>query len=169
MRSFLLCIALLAAFCCFSQQKAPALKSHAGDPVIFVDSVRTSMENMKKVNAEDIARINVYKDSSAVRLLGQEGRYGAVYIETNTFIQTRYWSLFSLISLDYARAVPTPACDTAVAYQLNNTWLTRRPYTDLSALHRDSIHSIKIIDSTTLVAQFRIQDKKHGVMITTRH
>lgn len=135
------------------------------DPVFFIDSLNVTRIDLQKYQPSDIALVTVYKDTNAIKLVGPQGKDGAVYIETKTFARNKYWHLFSEKSPEYLKAVPNPESDSSVAYILNGQTLKENFQGDLSMLDNKSLIELSVIDAEKLKSDFGAIDKKFGVII----
>src|SRR5687767_6379965 len=89
-------------------------------PVYFIDSVKVSESKISSLSPDDIASISVFKDSTAVTLIGPEGRDGVIYVETKKFISGSYWKYFGSKSAEYYKAVRDNKSDSSVVYIIND-------------------------------------------------
>ena len=135
------------------------------DPVFFIDSVNVTRIELQKYQPSDIALVTVYKDTNAIKLVGPQGKDGAVYVETKAFARNKYWHLFSERSPEYLNAVPDPQSDSSVAYILNGKVLKENFEGDLSLLDDKSLTEISVIDAEKLKKDFNVLDKRVGVLI----
>lgn len=135
------------------------------DPVFFIDSVNVTMVELQNYQPTDIAAVTVYKDTNAIKLVGPQGKDGAVYIETKRFARNKYWNFFKAKSADYLKAVPTPESDSSVVYILNGKVLKTNFEGDLSGINDKSFIELQVIDKTRLRSDYDIKDKPFGVVI----
>lgn len=149
----------------YGQKPKKAIKKLGDNPVFFIDSVMVDKDEMNKYQPNDIAGVSVYHDSTAIRLIGPDGKDGVVYIETKTFAKNRYWNYFKSKSPEYAGIVPTPQSDTIVQYILNTRILKSNFEGDLSLIDDSIFKGITVIDSTTLQKDYGISGKPYGVII----
>ncbi len=138
------------------------------DPVFFVDSVNVTRIELQKYKPADIASVTVYKDTNAIKLVGPQGKYGAVYIETKRYARNKYWSFFKNRSGQYLELAPTPEADTSISYILNGKVLTTNFESNLSAINDTDFIELIIISKEQLIKDFGITDKKYGVLIKTK-
>jgi hypothetical protein len=135
------------------------------DPVFFIDSVNVTRIELQNYRPTDIAVVTVYKDTNAIKLVGPQGRDGAVYIETKKFARNKYWNFFKGKSAEYLKAVPTPESDSSVVYILNGEALTKNFEGDLSGIDDKSFLNLQVIDKTQLLKDYDIKDKSFGIVI----
>lgn len=94
----LLTIITIAAF---SQSPKRALKKLGANPVYFMDNINVDKSDLMKYDPNEISLVTVLKSKEAMEILGDDGKDGAVYIETITFAKSRYWKYFSSKSTKY--------------------------------------------------------------------
>ena len=140
-------------------------KQLMNDPVFFIDSVNVTRIELQQYKPADIAFVTVYKDTNAIKLVGEQGKFGAVYIETKKFARNRYWRFLSGKSASYLKTVPTPQSDSMVVYILNAKVLKKNLETDLAGIDDRSFIELTIIDKDQLKRDYNIQDKTFGVVI----
>jgi len=138
------------------------------DPVFFIDSINVTRLELSQYQPTDIAVVTVYKDTNAIKLVGEQGKFGAVYIETKKFARNKYWNYFKSKSVDYFRIVPTAESDSYVIYILNDKLLKANFEGDLSVIDDKSFIELNIIDKQKLKKDYNISDKSFGVIIRTK-
>ena len=94
--------------------------------------------------------MTVYKDANAIKLVGEQGKFGAVYIETKKFARNKYWNYFKSKSADYLKNVPTPQSDSSVIYILNGKVLKTNFEGDLSGIDDKNFIELTVIDKQKL-------------------
>jgi hypothetical protein len=132
-----------------------------------MDSVRITRIELKNYNPNDIAAVSVYKDSSAFRLIGQQGAYGVVYIQTKKFARNKYWNFLSHRSADYLKLVPNPYSDSSVVYILNDKVLKTNFEGTLSSIDDKNFLELRIIGADRLKKDYDITNRQNGIMIRT--
>jgi hypothetical protein len=137
------------------------------DPVFFMDSVRIPKSDLTKFDPNDISSVTVYKDTSAIKILGQEAKYGLIYIETKTFAKHRYWTYFRSKSPEYAKLITSPEGDSNIQYIINKRVLKGNYEGDLSIIDDHIFKGIKIIDKQQLIHEYGVTDKEYGVIISS--
>ncbi|MFP2996811.1 hypothetical protein ABN763_12915 [Spongiivirga sp. MCCC 1A20706] len=147
------------------QSPKRVLKKIGDNPIYFIDSINVSGEELKKYNPNQIASVTVFKGKEAIELLGENGKDGAIYIETVNFSRLRYWKFFSSKSSSYSELVPSFDSDSNIQYILNDRVLTDNFEGDLATINDDIFKDIKIIDKKTLQKEYEIHDKDYGVVI----
>lgn len=135
------------------------------DPVFFIDSVNVTRVELQNYQPTDIAVVTVYKDTNAIKLVGPQGRDGAVYIETKKFVGNKYWSFFKGKSTEYLKVVPSPGSDSSVVYILNGKVLTANFEGDLAGIDDKSFIDLQVIDKAKLLTDYGIKDKSIGIVI----
>jgi hypothetical protein len=149
-------------------EKKERYKQLFNDPVFFIDSVNVIRMEMQEYQPTDIAVVTVYKDTNAVKLVGEQGRFGAVYVETKKFARNRYWNYFKTKSADYLKVVPTPQSDSSVIYILNDKVLKSNYEGDLSGIDDKNFIELNIIDKQKIIKDYNISDKLFGVIVRTK-
>jgi hypothetical protein len=142
-------------------------KKLLNDPVYFIDSVNVTRIELQKYQPTDIAVITVYKDTNATKLVGPQGKDGAVYIETKKSAKNKYWSFFKNKSADYLRVIPDPESDSSVVYILNDKVLTTNFEGDLSGIDDKAFIDLTVINKEKLSKDYGIRDKSFGIVIKT--
>lgn len=149
-------------------EKKERYKQLLNDPVFFIDSINVTRIELRQYEPTDIAVLTVYKDSNAISLVGEQGKYGAVYVETKKFAKNKYWNYFTSKSPAYLKVVPKPDDDSSVVYILNNKILKENFEGDLSGIDNQNLINITIINKKQLIRDYNIFDKTHGVIITKK-
>lgn len=138
------------------------------NPVFFIDSVNVTRSELQQYQPTEIAVVTVYEDTNAIKLLGEQGKYGAVYVETKKFARNRYWNYFKSKSPEYQRIMPTPESDSTVVYILNGIVQAKNFEGDLSAIDDTNFIELTVIDKQTLSKQYNVKDKEFGIVIKAR-
>ena len=149
-------------------EKKERYKQFLNDPVFFIDSVNVTRIEMQEYHPNDIAVVTVYKDTNAIKLVGEQGKFGAVYVETKKFARNKYWNYFKSKSADYLKTVPTPQSDSSVIYILNDKVLKTNFEGDLSEINDKNFIELNIIDKEKLNKDYIISDKSFGVIVRTK-
>jgi hypothetical protein len=165
MKNYFLLLLTVSALSVLGQNPKKSIKKLGSNPVFFVDSINVDKSELQNYQPTDIATVSVYKDSNAIKLVGPDGKDGAVYIETKTFAKKRYWTYFSSKSGEYAKLVPAPGSDTLIQYILNKHVLTTNFEGDLALINDSIFKKITILDKETITNQYHITDKEYGVLI----
>ncbi len=137
------------------------------DPVFFIDSVNVTRIELQKYQPDEIAFVNVYKDGNAIKLLGEQGKLGAVYFVTKKFVRNKYWNFFKSKSPEYLKIVPTPESDSSVIYILNGNILKKNHESSLADIDDKTFIELKVIDKKTLRKIYKVFDKTFGIVIKT--
>ncbi|MBN8789655.1 MAG: hypothetical protein J0I84_21445, partial [Terrimonas sp.] len=149
-------------------EKNERYKQLLNDPIFFIDSVNVTRIEMQEYQPNDIAAVTVYKDANAIKLVGEQGKFGVVYIETKRFARNKYWNYFKSKSADYLKNVPTPQSDSSVIYILNGKVLKTNFEGDLSGIDDKNFIKLTVIDKQKLSKDYNISDKSFGVIIKTK-
>lgn len=138
--------------------------NEANDPIYFIDSIRVNKTALQNYNPEEIASVTVYKDSTAIKIIGSEAKNGLIYIETKKFARSRYWNYFKSKSPEYAQLVLSPS-DSTIQYILNKKILKKNFEGDLSSVNNKTLKSITLIKRDQLIKDYNIHDKDIGIII----
>ena len=149
-------------------EKKERYKQFFNDPVFFIDSINVTRIEMQEYQPTDIAVVTVYKDTNAIKLVGEQGKFGAVYVETKKFARNKYWNYFKSKSADYLKIVPTLQSDSSVIYILNEKVLRTNFEGDLSGIDDNNFIELNLIDKQKLNKDYNISDKSYGVIIRTK-
>jgi hypothetical protein len=140
-------------------------KKFFDDPIFFIDSVNVTRIELQEYQPTQIAVMTIYKDTNAIKLVGQQGKDGVVYIETKKFARNKYWNYFKSKSPDYFKAVPSLEDDSTVVYILNGEIQKQNFEGDLSIIDDKTFIDLKVIGKELLSKNYGIQDKFFGVII----
>jgi hypothetical protein len=135
------------------------------EPLFYVDSLEVSKDQLQQYQPEDIAIITVYKDTSAIKLLGPKGKDGVIYMQTKKYARNLYWHFFKSKSRDYLKVVPSPQEDKSVVYIVNKKILATNYEGDLSRINQNTLVDLMVIDSQELKKKYGVKGKKYGVVI----
>jgi hypothetical protein len=155
----------LIAFIALGQSPKRALKKLGAEPIYFMDSVNVDKNELMKYDPKNIALVTVLKSKEAIAIIGDEGKDGAVYIETISFAKSRYWKYFQSKSPEYRNLVPVAGQDTTVQYILNDRVLDKNFQGTLALIDDKVFKEIKVLSKEELQKQFGIQNKNAGVLI----
>ena len=137
------------------------------DPVFFIDSINVTRLELSQYQPTEIAVVTVYKDTNAIKLVGSQGKFGAVYVETKKFAKNKYWNYFKSKSADYFKAIPTLESDSLIVYILNGKVLKTNFEGDLSGISDKTFIELTVIDKDKLKKEYKVLDKSFGVVIRT--
>lgn len=151
----------------FYNKPANVFKDPENEPVFFLDSIRVNRGVLTSYEPTEIASITVFKDTTAMRILGPEGKNGVIYIYTKDYAKSKYWEYLKSKSKEYLKAVPSADKDKGVVYILDDRVMEKDFEGDLFNLDDNNFRDIKVIDKKTLKRDFKISDKNWGVLIRT--
>jgi hypothetical protein len=137
------------------------------DPIFFIDSIRVNKNVLQNYKPEEIATVTVFKDTSAIKIMGPTAKNGLIYIETKEFARNKYWNYFKSKSPDYAKIILSPKEDSTIQYILNKRVLKENFEGDLSSLNNKTFKGLTILKKTQLINGYDIHDKEIGIIITT--
>ena len=147
----------------FSQSPKRALKKLGSEPVLFMDSINVDKSELMKYDPSEIALVTVLTSKEAMDLLGEDGKDGAMYIETVAFAKSRYWKYLSSKSAEYRTLVPDVAKDSTIQYIINDKVQDKNFEGNLALIDYKIFRELKVITSGELNKQFGIPHKVAGV------
>ncbi len=138
------------------------------DPVFYLDSIRVNKGVLSVYDENEIAFITIYKEDNALKIAGNEGRNGVVFIYTKEYAKQKYWGFLKTKSIEYGKIVPDYNNDNTVTYVLNNKVLGKNYEVELYGLNDENFVDLKIIDSKELKKKFKVKEKKWGILIISK-
>lgn len=135
------------------------------DPIVFIDGSRSDVKQMHKLAPSDIISVSVFKGDDAIAKAGPEAKDGVLYIETKPFVRNRYWKYFASKSPEYASEIKTSEDLNNTQYVINGRIVTDNIDKTLSAINDKNFRSLVVINQEDLLKQYRVKDKKYGVII----
>jgi hypothetical protein len=123
---------------------------------------------LPSINPNDIAAVVVYKDTTAIKILGNDGKNGVIYITTIEHARKKYIDYFRSKSTEYSDIVHTIDDELNVVYILNNNILGKVNAGDLYLIDDTNYVDLKIINEEELQKEYNILDKKFGIIIKTK-
>lgn len=154
---------------CYSLSHKPVdlFKEPDNEPLYFLDSIQVNRGVLNLYEPTEIAAVTVYKDTSAIKIAGEKGKNGVIYITTKVYARDKYWTYFKSKSADYAKAVPSIKKEENVVYILNDKVLVKDFEGDLYFIDNNNFIDLKVIDKKQLQEVYNIKDKKWGIIIKT--
>jgi hypothetical protein len=160
-------IDLLISCYSLSHKQVDLFQEPANEPIFYLDSIQVNKRVLNLYGPTEIAAVVVYKDTSAIRIAGEKGKNGVIYITTKAHARDKYWTYFKLKSLDYLNAVPSIKKEENVVYILNGKVLTKDFEGDLYFIDNSNFIDLKVIDKNQLQKEYNIKNKKFGIIIKT--
>ena len=160
-----LIILLFSLSISFAQSPTKPSTNLGENPVFFIDSLSVAKEIFMKFDSNRISSLTVVNKNEAIEMLGDDGKDGAVYIETKEFCKKRYWTYFSSKSSEYSQLVASPFTDENVQYILNDRVLKSGSEGILSLVNDRVFKSITFISKEELQKKYEIEDKDFGFLI----
>lgn len=158
---------LFFTFFCFTMSYAQyGLDKLGPNPITFIDSVKVSKPEILKVDSKSIALMSVYDPNEAKDLLGEDGKDGAIYVETIDFSKKRFLNYFRSKSEDFSKLFNTQGNDDGFQYILNGKILKDNFEGDLALIDDKIFKKIEIIKKEKLSEQYSITSKNYGIIIT---
>ena len=154
---------------CYSLSHKPEdfFTEPTNEPLFYLDSVNVNSGVLNLYQPTDIAAVTVYKDTNAIKIAGEKGKFGVIYITTKNYARNRYWAYFKSKSTDYTKAVPSIKEEDNVIYILNDKILEKNFEGDLFFIDNKNFVDLKVVDQKSLQENYNISDKKFGVVIRT--
>jgi len=138
------------------------------EPKMFLDSIRINAGVLKSYSPSEIAFVNVYKDSDALRLGGPEAKNGLIYITTKSFARDHYMEYFKSKSPEYASAFADEKKEEKAVYILNGKVLIENIEMELFGINDSNFIKLSLIDKDALKKDYHVSGKTIGVVITTK-
>ena len=137
------------------------------DPVFYLDSIRVNKGVLAQYDENEIAFITVFKEDNAVRIAGNEGKNGIIFIYTKEYAKQKYWDFLKSKSIEYSKIIPDYNYDNSVVYIINNKVLEKNFESELFNLNEKNFIGLIIIDSKELKKKYKIKNKKWGILISS--
>jgi hypothetical protein len=165
----ILFFALLGTISCKPTLVPPekAVEKLGPDPYFQIDGNRVGRNELGKYNPEDIAVLTTYYDKDATKRFGDSAKDGAVVIETRKFATDKFEAFFKSYSKEYARILETTD-KSEIQYILNDRVLIKDFEGDLASVSKKLIKSLTIVNQHTLSDNYKVFDKKVGVVIKSK-
>ncbi len=123
----------------------------ANEPVYFIDSIRTNAGFLEKYQPSEIAYVQVYRDSNAIKMAGEQGRNGVIHVFTKKYIRQHYWEYLQSKSPAYRQAVPDLKTESSVDYILNGKKLkTKDQSLELYKINDNNFVELKMTGRRTV-------------------
>jgi hypothetical protein len=148
-------------------KKALADSILPNEPIYYINNIQVNKGVLSYYNPNEIAAVEVLKDSSAIKNAGEKGKNGVIYITTKVYARKKYWKYFCSKSNDFAKAVPNIEEEDEVCYILNGKILESNFEGDLFFIDDSNFVELKVIDKNELKTNYSIKNKKWGVVIKT--
>ncbi|GAB3922418.1 hypothetical protein [Mucilaginibacter myungsuensis] len=153
-----------------SAQKSPekAAKLLGADPIVIIDSVKASMDELAAIGEQNVASILILKDKDAVQAYGPEGNNGAVVVQTKTFARKTYINFFRSVSPKYDSLFNVMKTDTAFRYIINDKYKAEPDAGTLATIDKELFISLTILTDEELKKKYKITDKLIGIHIRSK-
>lgn len=152
----------------FGQLSEKQLEKLGMNPILFLDSVETDLENLKTISPFNISNIDIMSKKKVEKYFGDRGFDGAVYVTTVQAAKKKYWNFLRNKSPEYKEIVNSPQADTIVQYIVNGETLSEgaAPGT-LFSISDHHFKNMRIIDTKKNEPQ-NISLKRYLVVIKAR-
>jgi hypothetical protein len=112
-------------------------------PLVFLDGKVINSEAMNKINPDNIAAVEVIKDSALILPYGLPGKNGVILIYSIPFATKKYQQTLSQVSVEYQAKLAEVKSDTGFLYILREKPIMENPSGSLIYLKQDSIQSVE--------------------------
>ena len=153
----------------FGQLPNKAMKKMGQNPVFFLDSVQVELGILQTLNPFDISNIRLIRPKKAKKLIGDQGKDGAIYVTTVKAAKEIYWNFFRAKSDEYKQLISSPMADTIVQYVLNGQALSDSAAPGSFFLINDkNFRSLQVLDKEKLLSDNIIPKRYLVAIMTTR-
>ncbi|NDV59057.1 TonB-dependent receptor [Bacteroides sp. 519] len=115
----------------------------SGQPLILLDGIEISNEDLNQINPADIDNISVLKDASAAAIYGTRATYGVVLVQTKSGTFNQKARINYSYDISWDKPVGTPdILDSYYIYKTaldKNLWTVGTPYTEENEMVLDKM------------------------------
>ncbi|MFZ4930379.1 hypothetical protein [Chryseobacterium sp. Mn2064] len=151
----------------FAQSSQYGLDKLGKDPVTFIDSVKVSRSEVLSFDSKRVTLMTVYDPTEAKSLIGEDGKDGAIYVETRDFGRKRFLRYFKSKSAEFSKLLDSKGNDSTFQYIHNGKVLTNNFEGGLALVDDRVFKAIQIINKKELSSEYNITDKEYGIIITS--
>jgi hypothetical protein len=151
----------------YAQNHTTNYKKEGNNPLVFIDSVNVDIREIVTYDESQVAIFSKYDTEEGIRMFGDAGKDGAVFIESIAFATVRYKNFFKSKSADYTEILLNSENDNHILYILNDEILNKDFEGNLALIDDVSFKNLKIISKEELQKKYYIMDKEYGVEITS--
>lgn len=162
MKTILIILSFFCSIASFSQTP-PATKTEY--PLVYVDNVKSDVKQMHKIPPADIISVTTLSGQEGIDKVGPDGKYGVMYVQTRNFVKSRNWKYLGSKSPEYLQAFASITDAENAQYVLNGRLLNDNIDKTLGNLNDKNFRSVVIINQDALSKEYRVKDKKYGVII----
>jgi hypothetical protein len=138
------------------------------NPIFILDSTRVNDLQLKDINAEKVAQVNVYKGEEAIKIMGEEGKKGVIFIETKEFKKKQFWTMLSTLSAEYKELVPSPDSIYSILYIYPGKTILERADEKIFSIKPEEIREVQIIGFAEMKKKYGIEGRK-GLLIVSKN
>lgn len=138
------------------------------DHLVILNDEKKILADVSTLNPNDVATVDAYDETTAVKLFGDAGKGGVLKIQTKAYVQHKYTSFFRKQSKAYDKLYNQKGSDSAFIYILNDEILKNNIHSKLSTISENNFLNLKIIDNETLLKKYNFKDKSIGILIFTK-
>ncbi|NIG55494.1 hypothetical protein [Chitinophaga sp. Cy-1792] len=175
MKAFLLVPMLLLATMAVAQEKTVDTTHQRVDinayfdadatPLIVIDGKKVPVDSLKELNPMIVQGITIVKKQRAGKIYGEEGRMGAIEVETKPYIMKSAHDLLSRCSVKYRKIAD---CSDCLVY-LDENGIVAAPALAgyfMNLTHTKRIRKVKIIKQPLLESKYKVSDKQYGIIVS---
>jgi hypothetical protein len=121
------------------------LKSTGKDPLVIIDDIEGHMK-ITDLNPNDIQSITILKDTIGKNIYGEPSKNGVVLVTTMQFAKSKYQTILTYFSYEYAQAIHANKDDNDFTYVIDgiaHKGSNRDCVNKLSGLKSHNISSVK--------------------------
>lgn len=154
----------LVASCRRLNKDKPVIKLATGDrPIMFLDSIQVNEGVVKLYDPEDMAFVTVVKGENAIKLKGEEGKNGIIFLFTKEYCLDKVHKMLRPFDPKYERVASAKPED--VAYFVNGE-IDESIGASLFETKPSEIISATVIKGKEVQKKYNIKGMKWGVEIT---
>jgi hypothetical protein len=120
--------------------------NHPPPPLMILDNMQIDSVELSLIDPDDIAAIEILRDTNLLRPYGAPGKNGVVRIYSIEYAAKKYKTILSAVSETYKTRMTEVRTDTGFLYILRDKPLLNNPAGSLIYLNQDSIRSVEFID-----------------------
>ena len=113
---------------------------------MILDNTQIDSVELSLIDPDDIAAVEILRDTNLLRPYGAPGKNGVVRIYSIEYAAKKYKAILSGVSETYKARMEEFRTDTGFLYILRDKPLLNNPGGSLIYLNQDSIRSVEFID-----------------------
>jgi len=120
--------------------------NHPPPPLMILDNMQIDSVELSLIDPDDIAAIEILRDTNLLRPYGAPGKNGVVRIYSIEYAAKKYKTILSAASETYKTRMTEVRNDSGFLYILRDKPLLNNPGGSLIYLNQDSILSVEFVD-----------------------